>query len=412
MLKSPSFWKFFLMLILPLGMTGRSTIDWTTDNRMLIGDSISLTLDTLICEGMVFTWNNIDFIEDSLICENFLLPNGCDSTFCWSLKVVPEPLLYIDVLGDFCDQDEVVLSTEEYETYLWSTGESTQSIQIFEPGIYSLTVTNQQGCTAVEEVIVDQAISYDVFFTPPSCPGERDGIIEIVNAPGGAPPLLFSIDNGAHFFATGLFDGLGPGTYQIVVEGMNGCRKSVSLLLNEPMPFAVEAGADQFLVAGEQTRLMVETDLANPSINWTPAADLDCTSCANPLAQPEKSTLFVVAVSDVNGCMVKDSLWVNVGVLTANVYQPTAFSPNGDGRNDYFNVLIDDSFTGVHSLKIFNRWGGLMYEGFNLENSQFRGWDGRTDKLVAEAGVYTYLAELMRIDGKIVRLKGAVQLLK
>ncbi len=77
---------------------------------------------------------------------------------------------------------------------------------------------------------------------------------------------------------------------------------------------------------------------------------------------------------------------------------PNAFTPNGDGFNDYFfpMQLLSSGISVVH-LQIRNRWGRLLYETRQVDG---RGWDGRYNGIEQPEGVYLYRLELMAGDGR------------
>ncbi|MFQ5584854.1 MAG: gliding motility-associated C-terminal domain-containing protein, partial [Calditrichia bacterium] len=71
------------------------------------------------------------------------------------------------------------------------------------------------------------------------------------------------------------------------------------------------------------------------------------------------------------------------------VYLPNVFSPNGDGVNDYFFVQASPQVERVISLKIFDRWGGLIFEATNFTpNDRGYGWDGSFNNKKIDIGVY------------------------
>jgi gliding motility-associated-like protein len=88
------------------------------------------------------------------------------------------------------------------------------------------------------------------------------------------------------------------------------------------------------------------------------------------------------------------------------VYAPSAFSPNGDGVNEVFK--IEGIFLEQFNMKIWNRYGELIYES----NNMLDGWDGtfRGDPVPADA--YTYLAEGRGRTGQLVEIKGSVTVLR
>ncbi len=93
---------------------------------------------------------------------------------------------------------------------------------------------------------------------------------------------------------------------------------------------------------------------------------------------------FWVSVIDEFGCEGTDSLTL-IQQCPTDLYIPNVFSPNGDNQNDEFRILGGDIKT-MH-LRVFNRWGELMFETTNLE----QGWDGNyMGTEIAPAGVYIF----------------------
>ncbi|MEM7657103.1 MAG: gliding motility-associated C-terminal domain-containing protein [Bacteroidota bacterium] len=95
------------------------------------------------------------------------------------------------------------------------------------------------------------------------------------------------------------------------------------------------------------------------------------------------------------------------------VFAPNAFSPNSDGINDHFSLAGGDDMEEIESLRIFDRWGRLMYEGLGLSpKSMEAGWDGYSQQGPVPEGVYVYQAGL-RFDDQIVRYtSGSVMLFR
>ena len=86
----------------------------------------------------------------------------------------------------------------------------------------------------------------------------------------------------------------------------------------------------------------------------------------------------------------------------ADVFPPTAFTPDGDGLNDVFEVKS----IGVskYNLKIFSRWGELIYEANNLEDQ----WDGRANGQFVTKGTYAYQIAYESVIGKTFYKRGTV----
>lgn len=96
-----------------------------------------------------------------------------------------------------------------------------------------------------------------------------------------------------------------------------------------------------------------------------------------------------------------------------DVYIPTAFSPNGDGVNDFFTIYGDSEIEEVQELRIFNRWGAQVFLGRGIApGSAIGGWDGRSGGKPAPAGVYIYQARIVLDDGEARKIPGTVTLMR
>ena len=90
---------------------------------------------------------------------------------------------------------------------------------------------------------------------------------------------------------------------------------------------------------------------------------------------------------------------------------PNTFSPNGDGSNDIFYPR-GKGLDRVKSLRIFNRWGEVVFEktDFPINNAAF-GWDGSFKGRKPQADVYIYQVEVFCDNGDIIKFDGNVALI-
>ncbi|MEL6357178.1 MAG: gliding motility-associated C-terminal domain-containing protein [Bacteroidota bacterium] len=88
------------------------------------------------------------------------------------------------------------------------------------------------------------------------------------------------------------------------------------------------------------------------------------------------STTYTLILTDDNGCIVQDDIRIIVDP-TVDLYLPNAFSPNGDGVNDRFNIFGNSNLVAVNSFRVYNRWEDVVYQvnDFPL-GSLTDGWDG------------------------------------
>jgi gliding motility-associated-like protein len=95
------------------------------------------------------------------------------------------------------------------------------------------------------------------------------------------------------------------------------------------------------------------------------------------------------------------------------VYLPTAFSPNGDGINDRFYPQDGGDVLAINRFAIYNRWGTLVYEVFDLgPNDAARGWNGQVDGRGAPPGAYVWTLDANYRDGSRTVDQGTVTLLR
>ncbi|MEX1191961.1 MAG: CotH kinase family protein [Brumimicrobium sp.] len=86
---------------------------------------------------------------------------------------------------------------------------------------------------------------------------------------------------------------------------------------------------------------------------------------------------------------------------------PNAFSPNGDGHNDFFSGKVGDNVSGL-SISIYDRWGNKVFESSELN---FK-WDGQYNGRLLNTGVYAYSLEINYTDGTKETKSGNITLIR
>ena len=138
----------------------------------------------------------------------------------------------------------------------------------------------------------------------------------------------------------------------------------------------------------------------------TPTGD----HCPRIDVQPADDTRYTISATDDKGCIYTDDVLIKVEKKRP-IYFPTAFSPNGDGKNDFFNGFGNAGAKFVRSLKVFDRWGVLVYDGKDLPiNDEKNGWDGTFKGKMMNPAVFVFTAEVEFIDGFRENFKGDVSL--
>ena len=280
-------------------------------------------------------------------------------------------------------------------------------------GQYSVTVYDISGCVSSKEINLNipPPIEPKITATDPSCPDFEDGAITLVANEDGALPFKYSINDGVYKGQTEYTD-LKEDTYVLSLIDARNCRFRDTIFLEDPEEFAVELGEDREIYIGQTERLIEGEEVEGPyQFEWFPSESLDCDDCPNPMAKPHGTTTYSVVITNEAGCYRSDEVTISVN-LDRPIFFPTAFSPNGDGNNDYFEIPHGITTTSIVRLRMFNRWGQLVYDSELYSAGMDVKWDGNFENKPLNEGVYIYAADVLFDDGKVLPYHGDVLLVR
>jgi len=165
-----------------------------------------------------------------------------------------------------------------------------------------------------------------------------------------------------------------PGTYFVQVN-YNGCKKSDTVRINYLLRPKFTLGPDLLICNGKSIQLHPTLD---PfwQLTW-----LDGSS--NPVYTVTQPGAYSLTATNTCGSAT-DEVIVSKGACKVSI--PTAFTPNRDGKNDFFKILGTETVT-AFNLKIFNRWGQMVFE----TSDKNKGWDGRLNGADADAGIFVFI---------------------
>ncbi|MCB0699773.1 MAG: gliding motility-associated C-terminal domain-containing protein [Chitinophagaceae bacterium] len=192
--------------------------------------------------------------------------------------------------------------------------------------------------------------------------------------------------------------------YRIVISDSVYCydtfKARVEIL---PLPDVHILNQDTTIKYGKSFQLLVS---GARLYNWSPVSSLSNPNVSYPTASPTEDTRFVVGGIGATGCRAFDTVYVTVDNRD-HLQVPSAFSPNGDGRNDVFRVS-NLTFERIQEFRVFNRWG---QEIFGTTGSN-RGWDGTWKGTPQDVGTYSYLIRVGFPDGQVETYRGEVTLIR
>lgn len=334
----------------------------------------------------------------------------------------------------FCDSGSVYFADysqdgiDKIVTRTWDFGDGVTSVltkdamhSYTQPGLYlpSLTVTSQSGCS---KTLTD---TLRILATPTPVISSVDGICNnlIIDFKGSllVPPdtaILWKWDLSGGQTSNNQNVSVNypdTGLHRITLEATNslGCKGDTSKDIRiYPLP-SITVNGDTSIISGGSGTIIPLTYSPNAvSFNWTPAANLSCTNCANPFATPKFTSSYNVKVTDENGCISSRNVTLIVVCNDKNFFIPNTFSPNNDGANDRFYPR-GTGLDRIQALRIFNRWGELVYAKRNFPaNDAASGWDGMYKGKSAATDTYIYMIDIICENANVITYKGNITLIR
>jgi gliding motility-associated-like protein len=195
------------------------------------------------------------------------------------------------------------------------------------------------------------------------------------------------------------------GSYYAIIISAEGCvinTQKQSIVIDKAKPgitYPVE-----YAVANYPYRLTART--FGSTVAWSPGANLDNPATVSPVFKGTSEQTYSIEIKTNTGCVTIDTQQVKI-IKGVDIFVPTAFSPNGDGRNE----VLRPNLMGVKELeffRVYNRWGQLLFE----TKTKWDGWDGKVNGKTQATGVVVWEAQALGVDGKTYTQKGTSVLLR
>lgn len=315
--------------------------------------------------------------------------NKCVSRDSMVITQKPWPVVNLGPDQKVCRETMVELNAGTQGTaYTWNDQAETTVRKVNAPGVYSVLVTNANGCYSGDTIVLD-------IFPPPVVNLGRDSFL--------CEGLTYTLDAGlfeSYLWQNGStqqrFEPETAGTYYVKVTDKNACAGSdtIRLLYYEKPDVKL---IKQLRICEPDTLISAYSSTNN--YTWNDGT----TTASNRIT--EYGT-YTVTVTDLHSCTNIVSLEVSSN-CPGNLYVPNAFTPaNHDGVNETFFPVLRN-IRSIH-LYIYTRWGELVYE----TEDEHKGWDGTYRNQPAQADVYVYKVDYIAANGVSKTVAGNVTLLK
>ena len=348
----------------------------------------SIKEDVKICQGEIYE----GYSKTGVYTDEFTSSNGCDITRTLTLTVLPNPT---------SSQNVSICQGEVYQGYNRS-------------GIFIDTLTSAKGCDSIRTLTLTVLPNPTSSQSVSICQGEvyqgynKSGIYidTLISAKGCDSVRTVNLEVNTAYKSSSVinvceglsyqFNGVNistEGRYVATLKSIFGCDSIVEIELQ--ITRGNFLGNDQLLCNQDEYTLISPS----PNTRWFDN-DVSKTKRVN------KSGIYWASIVDDNGCEIKDSVNVRLGVKS---FTPNTFTPNDDGINDCFKPFFAaESEITRYRFSVFDRWGNHVYTTTNIVDC----WDGMNRGKECAQGTYVYFWEIITRDCGSTLKKGELILAK
>jgi gliding motility-associated-like protein len=327
---------------------------------------------------------------------------GCQATASVTVTVKPKPVASASAAVQICASDTTQLAASGGIAYQWIPATGLSNASIADPKafpaattVYSVVVSNAEGCR-------DTATTIVTVTAKPSLNIGNDTTLCINNS-----YTLNATLNGANDYEWNTGDVTPtisintPGMYSVVVKiaGCNTPVKDTIIVQALPLP-VVSAGNDTSGCINSPLLIRATgTDITN--YLWSTGSN------QSSIIVTSDGTYRITASNDCGSST--DEVIVRMVPCSEDLFFPSAFTPNGNGRNDVFKAgYMTNPNLAEYELKVYNRWGALVFS----TNEVSKGWDGIYNGVKQNTAAFVWIARYRKASGgpAIIR-KGTVTLI-
>lgn len=402
----------------PAGIT--ETYTWTDSDGNTIGEGSEITVNDLNASTTItVTYEN----KCETLTESFEI----------TVALAPTVLFPTDTI--ICFNGSVVLNDAPNDnlSYVWSSPDdpdfsSTDSAPEVSPDMTTTyeVIASVDGCpdfTGELTILVVEQASLSINADTTICNGDEIILTAITTTPDEIPQAFEWLANG-ETISTEQSVAVSPDMdteYTLVYNYGLDCEiltQSMTVFVEESINITEllvgpDDGSDPVnLPIGtiDTITAIVTPDNLDLTFSWTVDGDPygDNTNSITHTSAVEGLVNYAITVTSGIGCT--DEASVEVLFVEPTIAVPNVFTPNGDNKNEFFFPVTSGTLE-VIDLKVYNRWGQLVFDNDDLEN----GWDGTYNGNPAPSEVYIYKVQYRKVndpDAPIIEEKGDVTLLR
>lgn len=348
-----------------------------------------------------------------------LSSNGCSDTVRKSIEIYPLPDLSIAADTVVCVGSTQSLHVSGAQSFSWSPSKylSCNNCSLTEARpdsaiTYKVKGMSSKGCVSFDSVSLVVKYPFQLSFSKPDtlCVGRSVQLF----AQGAEKYSWFpqaGLDN-PNISSPAASPG-STTTYQVIGSDSKGCFRDTAYVPVRVYPIPqINAGPDQTINVGKEIQIVPALSQDVTSVEWTPSIGIVSQNYPSVTVKPTESLEYTVRAKNAGGCVAEDKVSVYVLCNNANIFVPNTFSPNGDGANDVFYPRGSGVFK-ILNLKVFNRWGEVIFERSNFNaNDATAGWDGTFKGKQLPPDVFVYTLQIVCDNNSILTFKGNIALIR
>lgn len=287
-------------------------------------------------------------------------------------------------------------------TIQWFNGENDNLVDGLAAGTYQLNITDSNQCIKTYQLNINQPEPLQVEYTYQDnvCYEGTEGKITITNP---NDPSMYQVEWNNGLYQGFNIENLAAGSYQAyIINTTSQCRDSITVIISQPDSMMVEIINEQLPICNQNNgsiTLQVTNGTEPYVVSWPNGINgNDLTGFGFTNNQD-----YEIIVVDSNKCTAKIAYQTTQCIEVDSLYIPQFFSPNGDNVNDVWEIIGLEDYPSL-GVKIFNRWGNLVYEKYPYNNT----WNGISNvdvKLgngMLPPGTYFYSVDLYGDGSQII----------
>ena len=347
-------------------LTNAAGCDSIVTLTLTVLSTSSTAISASICSGSSYTFNGQTLSTAGTYIDTLTNAAGCDSIVTLTVTVLATSATPIS---------QTICSNSSY-TFNGQTLNTT--------GTYIDTLTNVAGCDSIVALVLTVIPVSTLNLNPAICSGR-------------------TYDFNGQILTT-------AGTYIDTFMNAGGCDSIVTVdltILPQPTAKFIIEPANTAYTLGSVVSLTSQSTNTD-SVLWqlnNEAVSLLSGGLLPPFTDTGTYCIRLVASTSA-GCA--DTSMECITVYNNAYYMPNAFTPNGDGVNDYISLYGERNAMKYIHISIFDRWGERVFESTDL-NFQ---WDGKYRGQMEEPGIYVYQLDITFISGSSIKNKGSISLIR